>query len=125
MKSWLQRKYTKEQFAEKMKKDTDLEESDNLGLNPIDPGKGDIDQRNKNNPLYLAHILEHNYMMKKSDDKVALAGVVIGLALNSVHYYQKEQYGAVYETKIPQDKMIAEGKKIAEEVLQRLRKKMI
>ncbi|WP_019243697.1 MULTISPECIES: CamS family sex pheromone protein [Bacillus] len=120
---WLQRKYTKEQFAEKMKKDKELEESDNLGLNPIDPGKGDIVKRNEDNPLYLAHILEQDYMVKKSDDKVGLAGVVIGLALNSVHYYQKEQYGDVFEVKIPEDKMIEEGKKIADEVLERLRKK--
>ncbi|MGN1386586.1 MAG: CamS family sex pheromone protein, partial [Bacillus sp. (in: firmicutes)] len=94
---------------------------DNLGLNPVDPGTGDIDKRNQENPLYLAHILEHNYMVKKSDDTVSLGGVVIGLALNSVHYYQKEAYGATYETEISEKDMMEEGKKIADEVLQRLR----
>lgn len=117
VKSWLERKYTSEQLKEK-----DMKESENLGLNPIDPGKGDIDKRNEENPLYLAHILEHNYMVRKSDDKVGLGGVVIGLALNSTHYYQKEEFGTVFDTPIPNDKMMAEGKKIAQEVLNRLRK---
>ena len=116
VKSWLQRKYTKEQLAEK-----EMEEDENLGLNPIDPGTGDIHERNKENPLYLSHILEHNYMVKKSDETVGLGGVVIGLALNSVHYYQKEAYGATYETEISEKILLAEGKKLAEEVLQRLR----
>ena len=46
---------------------------------------------------------------------------MIGLALNSVHYYQKEQYGATFETKISHDVLAAEGKKIGEEVIKRLR----
>lgn len=115
--SWLNRKYTKSQLKEK-----ELKASENLGLNPIDPGKGDIDKRNKENPIYLAHILEHNYLVKTKDNKVSLGGVVIGLALNSVHYYQKEAYGATYEAKIDSKELKKEGEKIAEEVLKRLRK---
>ena len=53
--------------------------------------------------------------------KGSLGGVVIGLALNSVHYYQKDQYGATFETKISHDVLAAEGKKIGEEVIKRLR----
>ncbi|MFJ7748219.1 CamS family sex pheromone protein [Peribacillus sp. NPDC097295] len=115
--SWLNRKYTKSQLKEK-----ELKASENLGLNPVDPGKGDIDKRNKENPIYLAHILEHNYLVKTKDNKVSLGGVVIGLALNSVHYYQKEAYGATYEAKIDSKELKREGEKIAEEVLKRLRK---
>lgn len=116
VKKWLRREYTEAQM-----KENKVKEEDNIGLNPLDPGTGDIDERNKENPLYLAHILEHNYMVKKSDDTVSLGGVVIGLALNSVHYYQKEAYGATYETEISEKEMMEEGKKIADEVLQRLR----
>ncbi|MGM9955063.1 MAG: CamS family sex pheromone protein [Peribacillus sp.] len=116
--SWLNRKYTKSQLKEK-----DLKASENLGLNPVDTGKGDIDKRNEENPIYLAHILEHNYLTKTEDNKVSLGGVVIGLALNSVHYYQKEAYGATYETKIDSKELKREGEQIAEEVLKRLRKK--
>ncbi|MFJ7471279.1 CamS family sex pheromone protein [Peribacillus frigoritolerans] len=115
--SWLNRKYTDSQLKEKKKK-----ASENLGLNPIDPGKGDIDKRNEENPIYLAHILEHNYLVKTKDNSVSLGGVVIGLALNSVHYYQKEAFGATYENKIDSKKLKQEGEKIAAEVLKRLRK---
>ncbi|MFJ9386639.1 CamS family sex pheromone protein [Peribacillus sp. NPDC101481] len=115
--SWLNRKYTDSQLKEKKKK-----ASENLGLNPVDPGKGDIDKRNEENPIYLAHILEHNYLVKTKDNSVSLGGVVIGLALNSVHYYQKEEFGATYENKIDSNKLKQEGEKIAAEVLKRLRK---
>ncbi|MES1042248.1 MULTISPECIES: CamS family sex pheromone protein [Peribacillus] len=115
--SWLNRKYTDSQLKEKKKK-----ASENLGLNPVDPGKGDIDKRNEENPIYLAHILEHNYLVKTKDNSVNLGGVVIGLALNSVHYYQKEAFGATYENKIDSKKLKQEGEKIAAEVLKRLRK---
>ncbi|MFD9627493.1 CamS family sex pheromone protein [Peribacillus muralis] len=115
--SWLNRKFTSSQLKEK-----DLKATQNQGLNPLDPGKGDIDKRNEENPIYLAHILEHNYLVKTKDNSVSLGGVVIGLALNSVHYYQKEAYGATYENKIDSKKIKQEGEKIAAEVLQRLRK---
>ena len=115
--SWLNRKYTKSQLKKK-----EMKESENVGLNPMDSGKGDIEKRSKENPIYLAHILEHDYLTKTKDKKVKLNGVTIGLALNSVYYYQKEEYGATYEAKIDGKKLKAEGEKIAEEVLKRLRK---
>jgi protein involved in sex pheromone biosynthesis len=113
--SWLNREYTDAQLKEKK-----LKPADNLGLNPIDSGQGDITKRSEENPIYLAHILEHNYLVKK-DNKISLGGVVIGLALNSIYYYQKEAYGATYETKIDSNKVETEGKKMAQEVLNRLR----
>lgn len=107
---WLNRKYTPEQLKEKK-----LEEKDNIGLNPIDNGKEET-------PQYLAHILEHDYYEKIDEGKYKLSGVVIGLALNSVYYYQKVQFGAWYETKITHAELEKEGKKLADEVLKRLRK---
>jgi protein involved in sex pheromone biosynthesis len=112
---WLNRKFTKQQL-----KDKGLKSSQNVGLNPLDPGKGSIDKRNEKNPIYLAHILEHDYLLKDSKNKVGLGGVVIGLALNSVHYYQKEEFGATYNVDVQNAEN--EGKRIAQEVLQRLRK---
>lgn len=128
--SWLNRKFTKEQLKDKQVKDKDTDklrkmtEADNVGLNPIDPGKGDIGTRNEQNPIYLSHILEHNYLEQVNGKKgtYQLGGVVIGLALNSIYYYQKEQYGATYETKIDHAEVEREGKKIAEEVVKRVRK---
>lgn len=115
VRAWLNREYTKKQL-----KRLDLSEDENVGLNPVDDEEGDIEERNKKNPIYLAHILEHNYLVKDGDS-VSLSGVVVGLALNSVHYYQKEQFGATFSEKIPFKEMEREGKKIAEEVVKRLR----
>ncbi|MBB6447764.1 CamS family sex pheromone protein [Bacillus benzoevorans] len=118
---WLNRKFTDEQFAQKMKENKKLKESDNIGLNPIDAGVGTVKERNEKSPIYLAHILEHNYLIKGENDKVSLGGVVIGLALNSVHYYQEVQYGATYETDISHEVVEQKGKEIAQEVINRLR----
>lgn len=114
---WLNREYTAAQLKEK-----DLKKSENVGLNPVDSGEGDIVERSEKNPIYLAHILEHNYLKKGKNNKIHLGGVVIGLAMNSFYYYQKESYGATYETKIDDKKVEEEGKKIAQEVVTRLRK---
>lgn len=118
---WLQRKYTDKQFKEMMKKNKNLKESDNIGLNPIDDGKGSLDERNEKNPIYLAHILEHNYLIKGENDKVSLGGVAIGLALNSVHYYKDEQFGNTFDTEISHNVVEQKGKEIAQEVINRMR----
>ena len=60
--SWLNREYTDAQLKEK-----GLKTTENLGLNPIDPGKGDIAKRSEESPIYLAHILEHNYLVKEDN----------------------------------------------------------
>jgi protein involved in sex pheromone biosynthesis len=117
VRSWLSRKYTDAQLAE-----NEMKAEENLGLNPIDNGKGSADERNERAPIYLAHIMEQNYLTKKEDNSLQLDGVVIGLALNSVHYYQKEQYGAEYEFTIPDEKVEEEGKKMAAQIAARLRK---
>lgn len=90
------------------------------GLNPSDKGLSATD-RAKKAPVYLAHIVEQNYLTQSGKNKVKLSGVSVGLALNSVYYYQKEQYGATYEEPIPEDVMLAKGKNIAKQVVQRMR----
>lgn len=113
---WLNRKYTDEQLKEK-----GLSADKNIGLNPTDPGVGDVKTRQQENPIYLAHILEHNYLLKDAEGTARLEGVVIGLALNSVYYFQEIQYGPTYEKKIDRATLEREGRKIAEEVIKRLR----
>jgi protein involved in sex pheromone biosynthesis len=108
VKLWLNRKYTKDQLAK-----NGLKDSDNIGLNPLDDGK--------NPPIYLAHILEQDYLTKDDKGNVSLSGVSIGLALNSIYYYQNEQGGPTYEKKIDYAEMESQGKSIAQEVLKRLR----
>lgn len=126
--SWLNRKMTDAQVKakeEELKKKTKKTKVtvDNPGLNPADPGTGDVHERNKKNPIYLAHILEHDYLVKVGGEKgtYQLGGVAIGLAMNSVHYYTKEKYGAVYEKNISRAVLEREGKKLAQEVVNRLR----
>lgn len=114
---WLNREYTAEQI-----KQVGIKAEDNIGLNPVDPGVGDVKTRNEENPIYLAHILEHNYLIKGEDGTARLGGIVIGLALNSVHYFQEIKYGPTFEKKISHEKLDKEGKKIAEKVINRLRK---
>ncbi|KAB7705403.1 CamS family sex pheromone protein [Bacillus aerolatus] len=116
VRAWLKRKYTAEQLEEKK-----LKPEENLGLNPVDSGKGSTEQRNEKSPIYLAHVMEHNYLTKTDKNSLQLSGAVIGLALNSVHYYTKEKYGAVYDYKISAEEVEREGKKIAEEVAKRVR----
>ena len=71
--------------------------------------------------MVLSHVLEHNYLVKGDDDKVRLGGVVVGLALNSVYYFQTIKYGATYEQKIDHNKLVAEGQRMAAEVVKRMR----
>ena len=84
VRKWLNRQYTPEQLKER-----GLKDSENIGLNPLDDEQGDIDARNEKSPIYLAHILEHDYLIKGENGKVSLGGVVIGLALNSVSLLSK------------------------------------
>ncbi|MGE7622441.1 CamS family sex pheromone protein [Viridibacillus sp. NPDC096237] len=93
------------------------------GLNPATNNKMSPTERATKAPIYLAHIVEQNYLEKAGKNKVKLAGVSIGLALNSIYYYQKEDYGATYEEQIPQEALTEQGKKIAAQVIQRLRQK--
>ena len=110
--SWLERKMTKEQLRREGA-------SENVGLNPIISDKGTNTERNEKSPIYLVHIMEHNYL-EKQDDKVRLGGVVLGLALNSVHYYETEE-GYPREVELRQEDIEREGKQIAQEVLSRVR----
>ncbi|WP_147536046.1 CamS family sex pheromone protein [Bacillus marasmi] len=113
---WLNRQFTPEQLAAEGLKDTE-----NIGLNPLDDGVGDLKTRNEKSPIYLAHILEHDYLTKDDNGNVHLDGVVLGLALNSVYYYRTVQFGDVFERKIPHEELERKGKEIASEVAKRIR----
>ncbi len=115
--SWLNRKYTAKEL-----KDKKMSESDNVGLNPSDEDKSQAES-GEMDPIYLAHILEHDYLVKNEEtNKLELGGVTIGLALNSVYYYQEKNNGSTKKKDISQQTLQREGKKIAAEVIKRLRK---
>ena len=77
-------------YSRTIKAERELKESENIGLNPLDDEQGDIKLNvMRKSPIYLAHILEHDYLIKGENGKVSLGGVVIGLALNSVSLLSK------------------------------------
>ncbi|MBM7572804.1 CamS family sex pheromone protein [Aquibacillus albus] len=97
--------------------DADQEE---LGLNPeIDDAS--VVEEQRENPKYLSHILEQNYLVKTNENVVELGGVSIGIAMKSTYRFQTEIGGPFYYESIPEDKMLEEGNEIAREVLQRVR----
>ena len=92
------------------------------GLNPPAAEEElELPEKNRKTPKYLSHILEHNYLKKNDEGKVELGGIVIGLSLNSVHYYQVPEYGWPRETQLDFEKVKEYGKQSAQEILERVR----
>jgi protein involved in sex pheromone biosynthesis len=120
-------KSTVENWLARPNQTTDQKKTEQ-GLNPssVDAETGaDLEPeiRAEEAPIYLAHIVEQNYLKKVDDNKVGLGGISIGLALNSIYYYQKEQYGEYYERPIDDKELLKEGEKIAQSVIERLRQR--
>ena len=93
----------------------------NLGLNPSKQGEEDPEVIAKNTPLYLSHILEQNYLTVDEEGNTNFEGITFGLAMNSEHLYQKEQYGTTYSEDINIEDAKKEGEEMARELLDRLR----
>lgn len=103
-------------------------ESSEFGLNPSadiddDTATEDKIEIERENPKYLSHILEQNYLIRTDDNAVQLAGISIGIAMKSVYRFQTEVGGPFYYEEIEYDEMLAEATTIAEEVVNRLRAK--
>lgn len=73
-------------------------------------------------PLYLQQMDEQDFM-EQSHGSLKIKGMTVGLGINSVYYYRKEAYGAVYQKKLSDSDIEKQGKEIADKVLQRLRQK--
>ena len=94
----------------------------NIGLNPaLGEGSESLEVKNKKNPIYISNILEHDYYVNKGE-KDERSGITVGLAMNSVHYYE-EEHGYPREATISNEKMLAEGKKMAQEILKVMHQK--
>ncbi|WP_040205407.1 CamS family sex pheromone protein [Neobacillus jeddahensis] len=113
VKQWLSRKYTDAQLTA-----NNIKAADNIGLNPVDTSAAGAAPTA---PIYLAHILEHDYLTKDDKGNVTLAGITIGLAMNSIYYYKLVPDGDTLEQKLPFAEVEKEGKKMAEEVVKRIR----
>lgn len=119
--SWLARKKTGSDLKKAQKEDKNFK---NEGLNPALPSSGSTEEKNENSPVYLASMLEHDYLVRKDKNSIQLGGVMIGLALNSVYYYREKTGDPQKEVEIKDSTLREQGEKIAQEVINRLRKKI-
>ncbi|PEE64977.1 hypothetical protein COM90_14050 [Bacillus thuringiensis] len=109
------------ELEDKLKKDA--VKFPNIGLNPaLGTRSESLEVKNKKNPIYISNILEHDYYVKKGDNSEERVGMVVGLAMNSVQYFN-EEHGYPREAAIPDEKMLAEGKKMAQEILKVIHQK--
>ncbi|EJV74944.1 CamS family sex pheromone protein [Bacillus mycoides] len=109
------------ELEDKLKKDA--VKFPNVGLNPaLSEGSESLEVKNKKSPMYISNILEHDYYLQNGNKSTEPDGVVVGLAMNSVHYYE-EEHGYPREAKIEHEKMLAEGKKMAQEILKFMHQK--
>ncbi|MBI5973733.1 CamS family sex pheromone protein [Staphylococcus caledonicus] len=95
--------------------------SENLGLNPSHNGEDDPEKIADESPAYLSNILEQDFYDNSDTKGSNIKGMTIGLAMNSVYYYQKEKDGETYSRKLDDDEIEKQGKAMASEILTRLR----
>lgn len=122
--SYLEPQYTKAEI-DKMDKDERIEKNAyaNFGLNPSHKGETDPTKIAKQSPAYLSHILEQDFFTESDAKRKKISGMTIGLAMNSVYYYQKEEFGEVYSETLDPKEVEKKGKIMADEILSRLRVK--
>lgn len=104
----------------------EIREELQTGLNPPIEDMDGLDEEEKinehrENPRYISHILEQNYLERNEDNTVDLIGVSIGIALKSVYQFQTEIGGPTHYEEISEREMLEEGKKAAEKILNRVR----
>ena len=122
VRGFLGREYTREEIEEMS--DDELTENNafsNLGLNPSTEGLTDPERIAEEAPLYLSHIFDQNYLTEDDEGNTTLDGITIGLAMNSTHYYQREEYGTTYSKSLDADEVERQGQLMANEILERLR----
>lgn len=86
------------------------------GLNPAVTEDMSDDEIADKAPIYLAHIVEQNYLTMTDDKKVRLDGISIGLAMNSIYYMRSGKDVPI------SDKVLEEqGTQMGEEIVKRLR----
>lgn len=129
---WLGRLPTKKQLEEKVEeeiarlKDRKMNVDEKKirkelqqGLNP-EISDGAEQKEYRDSPRYLSHILEQNFLLRKEDKSVELAGISIGLAMKSVYRFETETAGPYYED-ISKDEMMKKANEVAEKVIDRIR----
>ncbi len=88
--------------------------------NGLNPPENDGENSDERTPIYLESILEQDYYMQ-TENGLEIDGVMIGLAMNSVDYYQTEQYGPTYTQEIDREAMLEQARDMIPPILQALR----
>lgn len=117
--AWLRRQQPEEEEAAGEDEDSEeteeeVEETVDLGLNPVDNESMDPAERN---PIYLSSILEHNFYIQ-TEDGLELSGVSIGLAMNSVDYFGPQ--GELEQT-VTTEELLEEGQRMSNEIISQMR----
>ncbi len=100
------------------------EQTNPNGLNPALGEGNTMKEREENQPRYVSHILEHNYLIQDESGQFQLGGIVIGLSMNSVYNFKvvdDEGRYNFYEKALNDAEIEKEGERIAQEVVARLR----
>lgn len=120
--SYLNPKYTKKEIDKMSDKEKESNNaSENLGLNPSHKGEDDPEKIAEQSPAYLSNILEQDFYDSSDTKGKNIKGMTIGLAMNSVYYYQKEKDGETYSKELDDKEIEKQGKQMASEILTRLR----
>ncbi|MGY4691127.1 CamS family sex pheromone protein [Salibacterium sp. K-3] len=100
-------------------------EDNEAGLNPPLGEGNTFEKRERSNPRPLSNIIEHNYMVENNEGNLQLGGIVIGLSMNSVYYFRKENedgtYGPWLDKSISREESMEAAKDMASQILDRLR----
>ncbi|MFP7255015.1 CamS family sex pheromone protein [Terribacillus goriensis] len=116
--SWIGR-YAKAQKDDKGKVSDD-EKAKELGLNPELNEDKASEKDFRDNPKYLSHILEQDYMVEDDNGDIKLGGVSIALAMKSEYQFTTGGKGP-YREDIPQDEMLAQANEMAKKIVERMR----
>ncbi|UXR69022.1 MULTISPECIES: CamS family sex pheromone protein [unclassified Staphylococcus] len=122
IRAYLKPKFTKKEIDKMSDEEKEkLNANENLGLNPSVEGEKDPEKIAKNSPALLSNILEQDFYSTSDTQGKNIEGMTIGLAMNSVYYYQKEEYGETYSETLDTKMVKEKGQEMAEEMLSRLR----
>jgi len=89
--------------------------------NPDRDSRYQSEEEAEENTRFFSHVIEQNYLEKKSDNSVELKGVSLGIALKSVYRFQTEEGGPYYYQDIPFEDIQEQGTEVAQSLLEQLR----
>ncbi|MFD1334753.1 CamS family sex pheromone protein [Oceanobacillus iheyensis] len=89
-------------------------------LNP-EVEEGSEVQEYRDNPRYLTHVLEQNFMRHTDDQSVELEGISLGIAMKSVYSFQTQTGGTTYYQDIPKDEMLSVANDVAQNIVKDIR----